>query len=158
MMPPQQKYHSQKPEKNHEGLNQLRKDGGGTTPMVFVAKQCCTHQCASTLSWWINQSRFHYHSGLFSADFLPQTLQNFPLLTMVSCLGNMHFPPRGLLFCFWVKTVNPHFILCIFDAISWSMKQNLRQMYHSLNQALQNDVSHSMHTAINNHRSVIQRT
>jgi hypothetical protein len=122
--------------KNHEGLNQLRKDGGGTTPMVFVAKQCCINTAVCQYVMVNQPVQVPLSFWMFSADFLPQTLQNFPLVTKVNCLGNMFFPLRGLLFCFWVITVNPHFILCIFYAISWSLKQNLRPIYHSLNQPL----------------------
>jgi len=50
MMPPQQK-----PKKNHEGLNQLRQDGGRTTPMVFVAKQCCINTAVCQYTVMVNQ-------------------------------------------------------------------------------------------------------
>lgn len=123
--------------KNHEGPNQLSKDDGWNTPMFFVTKQCCINTAVCQYTAMVNEPvKVPQSFWMISADFLPQTMQNFPLVTMVNCLGNMLFPPRGLLSCFWVITINPHFILCLFDAISWSLYQNLRQMYHSLDQPL----------------------
>lgn len=60
IMPPQQQFHSQKPEKIMMGwISSVRMVAGPHPWFLWPNNAALTHQCASTLSWWINQSWFH---------------------------------------------------------------------------------------------------
>jgi hypothetical protein len=66
--------------RNHKGTNQLSKDGGGTTPMFFVAKHSCTDIAVCQHIVLVNQPFLVPSSFWMSfSRFSPSDIAKFPV-------------------------------------------------------------------------------
>jgi hypothetical protein len=83
MMPPQQQFHSQKPEKITRGQISSVRMMAEPHPRFFAAEQRCTNTALCQYTVMVKQPvQVPLSFWMFSADFLPQTLQNFPLVIL----------------------------------------------------------------------------